>query len=36
MNQEFVRVSKITVAQFLKNTDKDLKVTGFKRLMLGS
>ncbi|MCF8369109.1 MAG: translation elongation factor Ts [Bacteroidales bacterium] len=36
MNQDFVRDSKITVAQFLKNADKDLKVTAFKRLMLGS
>jgi elongation factor Ts len=36
VNQDFVRDTKITVAQFLKNTDADLKVTGFKRLMLGA
>ncbi|MCD4697316.1 MAG: translation elongation factor Ts [Bacteroidales bacterium] len=36
MNQDFVRDTKITVSQFLKNTDKDLKITGFKRVMLGS
>ena len=35
VNQAFVRDSKITVGQFLKNIDKDLKVVGFKRLMLG-
>jgi elongation factor Ts len=36
VNQDFVRDSKITVGQFLKNTDPELKVTGFKRLMLGA
>lgn len=36
LNQDFVRDSKMNVAQFLKQTDADLKVTGFKRLMLGA
>ncbi len=36
LNQDFVRDSKMTVTQFLKQTDADLKVTGFKRLMLGA
>ena len=36
MNQDFIRDSKITVAQFLKNADADLKITEFKRVMLGS
>lgn len=36
VNQDFVRDSKITVGQFLKNTDPELKITSFKRLMLGS
>jgi len=36
LNQVFVRDSKKTVSQFLKETDADLKVTGFKRLMLGT
>ncbi len=36
LNQVFVRDSKKTVSQFLKETDADLKVTGFKRLMLGA
>ena len=36
VNQDFVRDTKITVGQFLKNTDPALKVTGFKRLMLGA
>jgi elongation factor Ts len=35
-NQDFIRDTKISVGQFLKNTDADLKVTGFKRLMLGA
>lgn len=34
MNQQFIKDSKITVAQHLKNTDKDLKVTAFKRVAL--
>ncbi len=36
LNQDFVRDSKMSVSQFLKQTDPDLKVTGFKRLMLGA
>jgi elongation factor Ts len=31
MSQEFTKDSKKTVAQYLKEADKDLKVTGFKR-----
>ena len=36
VNQDFIRDTKITVGQFLKNTDPELKVTGFRRLMLGA
>ena len=36
LNQDFVRDTKKTVAQYLKETDPELKVTGFKRLMLGA
>jgi len=36
LNQEFVRDNKKTVGQYLTETDKDLKVTAFKRLMLGA
>ncbi|MCB2221864.1 MAG: translation elongation factor Ts [Bacteroidetes bacterium] len=36
LNQDFVRDSKKTVGQYLKEVDADLKVTGFKRLMLGA
>jgi len=36
MNQDFVRDTKKTVRQFLADNDKDLRVTGFKRLMLGA
>jgi len=36
VNQDFIRDTKINVAQFLKDTDAELKVTGFKRLMLGA
>ena len=36
MNQDFVREPKKTVRQFLADNDKDLRVTGFKRLMLGA
>jgi elongation factor Ts len=36
LNQDFVRDSKITVGQFLKSIDPGLKVTGFKRVMLGA
>ncbi len=35
LNQDFVRDTKKTVRQFLAEHDKDLTVTGFKRLMLG-
>jgi elongation factor Ts len=35
LNQDFVRDNKKTVKQYLQEFDKDLKVTGFKRLMLG-
>jgi len=36
LNQDFVRDTKITVGQYLKNVDPELKVTGFKRVMLGA
>jgi len=36
INQDFIRDTKITVGQFLKDTDAELKVTGFQRLMLGA
>lgn len=36
LNQDFVRETKKTVAQYLKETDANLKVTGFRRLMLGA
>jgi len=36
VNQDFVRDTKITVGQFLKNTDPELKIKGFKRLILGA
>jgi elongation factor Ts len=36
MNQDFVRDSKKTVGQYLKEVDPELKVTGFRRLMLGA
>jgi elongation factor Ts len=36
MNQDFVRDSKITVGQYVKSIGPELKVTGFRRLMLGS
>lgn len=35
LNQEYIRDSKKTVAQYLADQDKDLKVTGFKRIALG-
>jgi elongation factor Ts len=31
LNQEFTKDNKMTVGQYLKNADKDLEVTGFKR-----
>lgn len=36
LNQNFVRDTKKTVAQYLKETDPEIKVTGFNRLMLGA
>lgn len=36
LNQEFIKDSKKTVAQYLAENDKDLKVISFKRLMLGA
>jgi elongation factor Ts len=36
LNQDFVRDTKKTVRQFLSENDKDLRVTGFKRRMLGA
>jgi elongation factor Ts len=36
LNQEFVRDTKKTVGQYLSEADKELKVTTFKRLMLGA
>ncbi|MCB0804634.1 MAG: elongation factor Ts [Bacteroidales bacterium] len=35
MSQDFVRDTKITVGDYLKQQDPELKVTGFYRLMLG-
>lgn len=35
LNQEYIRDSKMTVTQYLASIDKDLKVTGFKRIALG-
>ena len=35
LNQEFIKDSKKTVAQYLKDNDKELTVTGFKRVALG-
>lgn len=35
LNQEFIKDSKKTVGQYLKEADKDLTVTGFKRIALG-
>ncbi len=34
LNQDFIRDTKKTVKQYLTETNKDLKVTGFKRVML--
>jgi elongation factor Ts len=36
LNQEFVREGKKSVRQYLEETDKELTVTGFKRVMLGA
>lgn len=35
VNQDFIRDTKVTVGQHLASHDKELKVTAFKRLMLG-
>jgi elongation factor Ts len=35
LNQEFIKDNKKTIAQYLKESDKDLTVTGFKRIALG-
>jgi len=35
LNQEYIRDGKQTVSQYLASIDKDLKVTGFKRIALG-
>jgi len=36
LNQDFIRDTKKSVAQYLKETDPELKVIGFKRIALGS
>jgi len=36
LNQDFVKDSKRTVRQYIADNDKDLTVTGFKRLQLGA
>jgi elongation factor Ts len=36
LNQDFIRDTKKTVVQYLKETDPELKVIGFKRIALGS
>jgi len=36
LNQDFIKDSKKTVRQYIADNDKDLAVTGFKRLQLGS
>ncbi|MCK9618368.1 MAG: translation elongation factor Ts [Lentimicrobiaceae bacterium] len=35
LNQEFIKDNKVTVGQFLRNADKELTVTAFKRFKLG-
>lgn len=35
VNQEFIKDSKKTVGQYIKESDKDLNITGFKRVALG-
>ena len=34
LNQEYIQDSKITVAEYLKQADKDLSVVDFKRFSL--
>jgi elongation factor Ts len=36
LNQDFIRDTKKSVAQYLKETDPELKIIGFKRIALGS
>ncbi len=36
LNQDYIRDTKKSVAQYLKETDPELKVIGFKRIALGS
>ncbi|MEI6883075.1 MAG: translation elongation factor Ts [Bacteroidota bacterium] len=36
LNQEYIKDNKKTCAQFIAENDKNLKVTGFKRLQLGA
>ncbi|MEI8007497.1 MAG: translation elongation factor Ts [Bacteroidota bacterium] len=36
LNQEYIKDSKKTCAQYIAENDKNLKVTGFKRLQLGA
>jgi elongation factor Ts len=35
LNQDYLKDSKKTVQQFLQDNDKELKVTGFKRIVIG-
>ncbi|HTA27439.1 MAG TPA: translation elongation factor Ts [Bacteroidia bacterium] len=35
LNQDFIKDGKKTVQQFLQDNDKELKVTGFKRIVIG-
>lgn len=35
LNQEFIKDTKLSVGQYVAQKDKDLKIVGFKRLMLG-
>lgn len=35
LNQEYIRDGKKTVARYLADIDKDIKITGFKRIALG-
>jgi elongation factor Ts len=35
VNQAFIKDGKISVAEYVKSADKDLKVTGFERVALG-
>lgn len=35
LNQEYIRDAKKTIRQYLADTDKEIKITGFKRVALG-